>query len=257
MSDIETSFPTIMDSCKTDAYSLKNQVLFILKVPAISLTSLRGYHLLPYPVLLTNSSYFYIRPTEPFIFLDDLHTTYVSLPSLSPSYDLIKPHLFLCTFPYLRRDTHQICEAELLSHNTINCVPKIARFTASVYHKVSDNQWIFLLAKEDNILIRYPDGSTKGQHLPRSGILTLQPGTAAYTSDFVLIVPSRNSTTFVTKFHIPNVDLGKFNFPPLYSNISFQVPKLMSLDTAELKKTETSLRDAVAHYNNTKTLEVL
>ncbi len=125
-----------------------------------------------------------------------------------------------------------------------------------MYHKVSDNQWIFLLAKEDNILIRYPDGSTKGQHLPRSGILTLQPGTTAYTSDFVLIAPSRNSTTFVTKFYIPNVDLGKFNFPPLYSNISFQVPKLLSLDTAELKKTETSLRDAVAHYN-TKTLEVL
>ncbi len=161
VSDIETSFPTIMDSCKIDAYSLKNQVLFILKVPVVSLTTLRGYHLLPYPVLLTNSSYFYIRPTEPFIFLDDLHTTHVFLPSLSPSCELIKPQLFLCTFPYLHRDTRHICEAELLSHNTNNCVPKIARFTASVYHKVSDNQWIFLLAKEDNILIRSPNAVPK------------------------------------------------------------------------------------------------
>ncbi len=44
-------------------------------------------------------------------------------------------------------------------------------------------------------------------HLPNTGILTLNPESAAYTSDLMLVAPSHNSITLASQFHIPNVDL--------------------------------------------------
>ncbi len=83
-----------MDSYRTDAYHLPNQVLFVLRLPVVSTMRLHGYKLLPYPVRLANSSYFYIVLKEQFLWVDDLHTTYTLSSFLNTCKQIIR-NLFL------------------------------------------------------------------------------------------------------------------------------------------------------------------
>ncbi len=178
MADIDTNFPTIMDSCRTDAYHLPNQILFVLRLPVVSTMRLNGYKLLPYPARLANSSYYYIESIEQILWVDDLRTTYMLPSSLSSCKQIIRG-LFLCTFPSLHRDSSKVCEIQLLSRNAEYCSLQIATFSASVYHQVTENRWIFLVSKDDTLLLRDHTGATLHHTLPRSGILTLPPAVVA------------------------------------------------------------------------------
>ncbi len=96
-----------------------------------------------------------------------------------------------------------------------------------------ENQWIFLLSKDDTLLLRDHTGATSHHTLPRSGILTLPPGSSGFISDSVLHAGAFKETHFNYLFHIPDVVIPQFRLPQV-TNFNFTPLQLRLLDIAEL-----------------------
>ncbi len=218
-------------------------------------TRLFGYRLFPFPTLLSNNSYFYIQPTDNFLWIDDLLLTHAFTSSMEACKQVIS-QLYICTFDHLRRDGYNTCEGQLLRQNSKSCEPHISRFSASIYRQVSETQWLFLLSKPDSISVRYPSGITERFPMPRSGIITLPLSSTAFTSDAILKCGAHNSTHFNYTFHVPEVP-NLVPSPPTPVNLSFPSPNLRSLDVTALKETEDKLKAAISDFNKTKSITAL
>ncbi len=119
-----------------------------------------------------------------------------------------------------------------------------------------ENEWIFLLSKEDTLLLRDHTGITSHHTLPRSGILTLPLGSSAFTSDSVLHAGAFDETHFNYSFHVPDIVIPQFQLPQV-TNFNFTPPQLHSLDIAELHDNAVRLQDAQSEYNQPRMISDL
>ncbi|KAK7573977.1 hypothetical protein V9T40_011168 [Parthenolecanium corni] len=153
-----------------------------------------------------------------------------------------------------------MCSKETKSGNIIintsnliisdGCEYHYSAFIASIWHRISPNQWFYVISGRDTLTVQYPHEKSASYTLPRSGIITLPSGTTGYTSSCVFHAGISNSTTIQGTITIPEVPIPNVTIPVIHSECA--LPVINRLDLGDICKSCEALAEAIAdpHYSH-------
>lgn len=145
------------------------------------------------------------------------------------------------------------CEFNLLLGDSGGCVYQMSAFYADIWHRISANQWFYVINSKDTLTVQYSHEQLTVHTLPRSGIITLPSGTTGYTSQRLLHAGISNSTMVQGDIKIVEAPTPEFKFPVIHQD--YVLPTITRLDLADLKKTREMLAEAQAdaHFSHNVT----
>lgn len=150
------------------------------------------YQVYPFPSPQTNQSFLFIEPTSPFFLTDESNTIYGYISSSEECEKITLNHR-LCKIESSYKATAPTCEYNLLAGLTDGCVFFVTVFKASIWHRINSNQWLFVVTDRELLTVQHKE-HTNTLILPRTGIITLPPGTTASTSRRIFHAGRINST---------------------------------------------------------------
>lgn len=226
---------------------IRNNLLVItFDIPLVNTISydLFEIHSLPTPHKNDTTLLSYIEPNKPYILVSVTRTVYSTLNNIQNCQEYL-PTQWLCrNIQTSKRVDQENCQIQLFFKTRIH-IPKTCRIRhifaeAEIWHKISDNQWLFILSKPTSVNIICNTNKEYEEILQKVGIITLDTGCKAYIDYTVLevenIVGIHNITSKIPSTDITNDECCQ----QLKENITIKGVKLQpmtvtNIDLSELK----------------------
>ena len=108
----------LINNCELETYSLPKQILFIIRVPVVESTIYSIYLCFPFPILLSNNTYFYINPFSQYFVIDTPKSQYAYLSNLDQCHTVMPNH-YMCTLTNLYHAASQFCSSFWMANPAI------------------------------------------------------------------------------------------------------------------------------------------
>ncbi|KAK7605349.1 hypothetical protein V9T40_007207 [Parthenolecanium corni] len=238
----------ILSHCKIMTVHRSHHLLFAITFPIVELTYYTLYHCFPLPTLLVNNTYYSVEPHSPYFLPDFSQTINGYLPSFNECAELFEDH-YICSIETLQKAIVPSCEFNLFSERSDGCKYHYSAFIASIWHRISPNQWFYVISGQDTLTVQFSHEKSTSYTLPRSGIITPPSGTTGYTSSRVFHAGISNSTTIQGTITIPEVPIANVTIPVITPE--YTLPVINRLDLADIHKSREALAEAIAdsHYS--------
>ncbi|CAK1595947.1 unnamed protein product [Parnassius mnemosyne] len=234
---------TLIDISDLVCYYLDNKLIFIIKLPLVSLLKYNMYKNLPLPTPHAQdrtNSFAMIIPSEKFVALSKDKTSYVYLQELN-NYKNIPTNTYLCDVVDVATISNNIpCEIEIMTKALIsipdNCPFRLISGDLDIWHKLYNNKWIFVQTKPTKLSVECSNNLTE-YTLSGTGLLTIPPDCVAFHKNLKLeikLYPSISVPGIYSDFNIINdsccklSNLNKFSFN-LTSSINVKTMNLENL----------------------------
>lgn len=257
------SIHTLINVAELVCYYLDNKLMFIIKLPLVSLLEYNVYRNIPLPTPHSTSisnmtnSFALILPSDNFLALSKDKSTYTYLKDLSNC-----KNIFLTTYLCEINDIHTVldnpsCEIEIIT-KALSSIPKNCpyRFISGhvhIWHKLNNNKWIFVLSKPAKLSLECNSVVTD-TIIVGTGVLTIPPECIAFSGNVKLV------SKFYPKIKIPYIS-SDFNIIgdncctlSIFNKIKLNIPvsKIENVNLDNLKQFK-SVTDEVVQ--DLKTLE--
>lgn len=233
---------------KLQSFVANNILVIVFKIPVTSMFVFDLYQLFPLPTPHTEDQHLfsYVEPSQPYILFSNTRTAFLALSSLQDCKEYL-PAQWLCKdTPPIKKTTYEICEVQLFQKITTH-IPKTCKVRSliaelEIWHKLSDNQWLFTVTRPTQTTIVCHSGDSKAVEvvISKMGILQLSPGCKAHTAQTTLeaqtILGSYNLSHEIPTTDISqddcchklkkNITLNQINLDPI---------NLVNLDLQELQ----------------------
>lgn len=226
---------------------IKNNLLVVaIQIPLVNLLTYDLYQVHPLFSPHKNDSrlFSYIEPSKPYLLVSHTRTVYSSLNNIEECNQYL-PNEWLCKEVSIskRTDTPN-CEIELFLKSTTQ-IPKSCKIKhlfadAEIWHRISAQEWLFVLTKPTSINIICSNNEPQEEIINRIGILQLDRNCRAYSDHAVLEAQSvLGNVNITTKIPITDITTDDCCIK-LKENITIQaIPlqpiTLTNLDLNELK----------------------
>lgn len=234
----------IMNTAKLICYYSNDKLIFVVKIPLVNVLDYKLYATIPLPIPhknVNNNSYVYIIPTEPFLAIssDKSHFTY--LKELSQC-KRISPETYMCEISNIYSvPGNPSCDIEIMT-KTLSKIPKTCLYKylygeIDIWHKLNNNNWIFVESGRDKLTIECKDKTIFESVISGTGILNVPTNCIAYFKSLKFVKqsdPKINIPIISSDFDIVNdtcCDLKHFN--DLKINLSMS--KISNINLQELK----------------------
>ncbi|XP_069361220.1 uncharacterized protein [Maniola hyperantus] len=204
---------TIIDISKLVSYFYNNKIVFVIQIPLVSPVKYNVYKTIPLPTPHyegQSKSFALIKPTKPYLAITDDRLNYVLLDTLRDC-TILNSENSICKLESIYSvNSNPSCETKLLTEVTLSlpreCEPKILYGLIDIWHKLKNNQWIFVQSKTSKLTINCND-NFKDYSISGTGILKLNKGCIGYFKT-IQFIPST----------ISNLTIDNNNF-----NINFDI----------------------------------
>ena len=229
------------------SYYSNNKIVFILKIPLVTIQEFNLYHNLPLPMAhnMTNAiSYVTIIPTNKYIGITRDKSNYCNLNSLI-NCKIIDSQYYLCPLINIYSSSaNPTCESEMLSKviNTMptQCKTKFLLGSMEIWQQLQNGNWIFIISDRTKISIDCPKINVYTIDIMGTGILTVPSECIGHYKETQLTSKSNfkiNLKTIVTNFDLINDSCcNSVKFEESKSNIP--VTKLKNINLDSLKYNE-------------------
>lgn len=232
---------TLINIADLTCYYSNGKLMFIVKIPLISLEKFNVYRTIPLPIPHTKSnlnSFVMILPTEQFLAFSSNKLSYTYFKDLNKCKTILTD-TYLCEI----NNVHAVlnnpsCEVEIITQAVTsipeNCPIKFMFGDVDIWHKLNNNKWIFVQSKPAKLSVEC-NHNVSELVISGTGVLNLQPGCVGFYKNLKFVTklyPRMYIPTVHSNFDIINDNCCK-NINRLNNNVS--VPKIKSIDLNNVK----------------------
>lgn len=219
-------------------YYLNEKLMFIVKIPLVTLEQLNIYKTVPLPIPHTEgnlNSFAMILPSEQFVALSTDKLSYTYLKDLKDCKSILT-NTYLCEIT----DVYAVlnnpsCEIEIITKalTTLpeNCPVKVLLGDMDIWHKLNNNKWVFVQSKPTKLSIEC-NQNVSDLIISGTGVLNLPTDCVGFHKNFKLVTkvyPKSYVPAVSSNFDIINDDCcNRVN--QLDNNISIPKIKIINLD---------------------------
>lgn len=234
----------IMNTANLICYYSNDKLIFVVKIPLVNVLDYKLYATIPLPIPhknVNNNSYVYIIPTEPYLAISSDKSYFTYLKELSQC-KTIPPDTYMCEISNIYSVTgNPSCDIEIMM-KTLSEIPKTCLYKylygeIDIWHKLNNNNWIFVESGRDKLTIECKDKTIFESVISGTGILNVPTNCIAYFKSFKFVKqsdPKINIPIISSDFDIVNdacCDLKHFN----ELKVNLPMSKINNINLKELK----------------------
>ncbi|XP_046961251.1 uncharacterized protein LOC124530924 [Vanessa cardui] len=201
---LELSHIHVLMNC----FSLRNKIIFILRIPLVSSKEHNLYHNIALPTphdSLKPNSFIFVVPKSKYIALTKDKLEYCTLESIT-NCKTIDSHEFICdVITVYSTSANPSCESELLS-NVISALPEQCQTDfiygqLDLWKQISNNRWIYIQSQSNKLSIECNNNKNSELNILGTGIITVPINCYAYCKSTRLIPKTVSIKINVTTIH--------------------------------------------------------
>lgn len=249
----------IMNTARLVCYYSDDKLIFIVKIPLVDVLDYKLYETVPLPVphknVNNNNSYVYIVPTESYLAVSSDKSYFTYLKEISQC-KTIPPDTYMCEISNIYSvPGNPSCDIEImmktLSEIPNTCFYKYLYGEIDIWHKLNDNNWVFVESGRDKLTIECYDKIIFESVISGTGILNVPVNCIAYFKSFKFVKqsdPKINIPIISSDFDIVNDNCCNLeHFNDLKTNLPMS--KISNINLQELKGFKTVTEEIKDNLN--------
>lgn len=202
----------ILNISKIVSYYINNKIIFVIRVPLVSVNEFSLFHVLSLPVSHNPGnprSFSMIIPSYKYLAMTKDKLQYCNFEDLDQCKNM-NQDTYICDVPTVyASDAKMSCESEIIT-KVVNqlpssCKTQIINGNIDVWNPIKNNRWIFVQSQPIKLSVDCIGSPLREHIILGTGVLQLPPGCTGYCK----------STTFISKSYFNNITI-----PFVYSDFN-------------------------------------
>lgn len=215
----------ILNISQIVSYYINNKIIFVIRVPLVSVNEFSMFHVLSLPVSHNPGnprSFSMIIPSHKYIAMTKDKLQYCNFEDLDQCKKM-NQDTYICDVPTVyASDAKMSCETEIIT-KVVNqlpssCKTQIVSGNIDIWNPIKNNRWIFVQSQPIKLSVDCIGSPLREHIILGTGVLQLPPGCTGYCK----------STTFISKSYFNNITI-----PFVYSDFNLIKDNCCNLAAAD------------------------
>ncbi|XP_049798860.1 uncharacterized protein LOC126234052, partial [Schistocerca nitens] len=211
---VESISSNLLKVMDLDVFVTKEVLGYVINIPLIENNEFNLYKMLPLPVEVTagTGQFTYIQPEKEYLLLDRSKKLYAKVSYEHLECKEIDKNRKICkqTFGLISMYDQEDCEVKLLQESQIptNCVKKMISLERSLWTRLSTNEWLYIVPKEEGMTILCSSHPSQDVKLLGRGIIKFKKNCKGYGTHIYIQSDKVIQSNYTRKDIIPDVDIN-------------------------------------------------